>query len=708
MPASQTGRFLKVNTPLGADAFLLRSFSGGEGMSRLFRFRLDLLSEQNDVAFADLVGESVSFGVQLADGESYRWFNGIVSRFALTGDEGRYSVYQAEIVPKLWRLTRTADCRIFQQKTVPQIIEELFGEFGLTDYELSLNATYDTWDYCVQYRETAFNFISRLMEQEGIFYFFRHEERKHTLVLADGVSAYQDCPGQSTVQFDQGAGVAGSPDVVRRWRLEHELRPGKYALTDYNFQTPSTSLLVTTNSIVSEGDNDALEVFDYPGEFEERAGGETWVKARMEEEEAPHAVASGDGNVRAFAAGRRFTLAGHSRSDQNGQYLLTALEHSGTNGDLEAGGSTAVQGVYSNHFTAIKADVVFRPARVTPRPPVQGTQPAIVVGPADEEIYTDQYGRVKVQFYWDRLGENNENSSCWVRVSQLWAGEGWGAIHIPRIGQEVLVDFLEGDPDRPVIVGRVYNAEQMPPYTLPDNMTQSGIKSRSSKEAAAENFNELRFEDKKGEEQVYFHAEKNFDRVVENNDTLKVGFEKKDAGDQTVEVFNNQTITVGAGEGEAADGSQTVVVYKNRTETVKTGDETVTIDQGKRTHTVEGDETLTVRTGNRSVNVDTGNDTHTIAQGNREVKIDMGNDTLTISQGNHTVKIDMGKSETEAMQSIELKVGQNSVKIDQQGVTISALKVAITGQTQAEFGGLMTTVKADGILTVQGSLTKIN
>jgi type VI secretion system secreted protein VgrG len=362
---------------------------------------------------------------------------------------------------------------------------------------------------------------------------------------------------------------------------------------------------------------------------------------------------------RRLAAGHKFTLVTPPGDvlakslKAEGAYVLTAVTHTLKGGsDFQSGAPGPFE--YRVEFVCIPAALPFRPPRTTPRPRVAGTQTAVVVGPAGEEIFTDKYGRVKVQFQWDREGKKDADSSCWARVGSIWAGKQWGAIHIPRIGQEVIVDFLEGDPDQPIILGSVYNAEQMPPYKLPDNKTQSGLKSRSTLKGSPDNFNELRFEDKKGSEEVYFHAEKNFTRIVENNDTLKVGFEKKDQGDQTMEVFNNQKLTVGAGKAQAADGSQTVSIYKDRTAT-----------------------------------------------------IEMGNDSLTIKMGNQTTKLNLGKSETEALQSIELKVGQSSVKVDQTGVTIKGLMIQVEGQVMTQVKGLMTQVTADAILTAKGALTMI-
>jgi len=396
-------------------------------------------------------------------------------------------------------------------------------------------------------------------------------------------------------------------------------------------------------------------------------------------------------------------LERHFNAD--GKYVLTSVSHSASLDSYRAGSQDEFR--YTNQFTSQPLELPFRPARLTPKPVVQGTQTAVVVGPPGEEIWPDKYGRVKVQFRWDREGKNDAKSSCWVRVTTMWAGKQWGMVHIPRIGQEVVVAFEEGDPDQPLIVGSVYNFEQMPPYNLPDHKTQSGLKSRSSKQAGAANFNELRFEDKKDSEQIYVHAEKNFDGVIENNETRKVGFEKKDNGDQTIEVFNNQVLKVGCSK--ASDGSQTIDVYKDRTETVETGNETVTIKKGNRTVKVDtGNDTHTIKTGNRTVQLDKGNDTHQLKMGNRDVKIDLGNDALTIKMGNQTTKLKLGKSSTEAMQGIELKVGQSSIKIDQMGVTIKGMMVKIEGQIQTEVKGLMTTVQGSAMTTVKGAITMIN
>lgn len=656
---TQDGRLFQIDTPLGKDALLLKGFSGTEGISRLFRFELDLLSEDPSISFADIIGKNVTVSLKQADG-TYRYLNGFISRFAQTATEEVFTSYEAEMVPWLWFLTRNANCRIFQNKTIPDIIKQVFDDLGFNNYTDSLQGSYDTQEYCVQYRESDFNFVSRLMEEYGIFYFFRHEQGNHTLVMGDDPSAHADCPGQSSLRYTSVAGGALDEDVITGWRAVQELRTGKYTLTDYNFTTPSTSLLVNEPTIHNVGGNDKYETYDYPGEHLNKGAGQSLAKVRMQEEEAGHYIAHGTSEARALVSGYKFTLKEHSRADTNGDYILTELHHSARTEAYGTSGS-AEEDNYSNSFACIPSSVPYRPVRATPRPVVQGLQPAVVVGPDGEEIYTDKYGRVKVQFFWDRLGENDENSTCWVRVSQAWAGKNWGALFLPRIGQEVIIDFLEGNPDQPLIVGRVYNAEQMPPATLPDKQNISGFRTHSTKNGGDHDANVLTFDDTKGSEVFYMRAQKDKAVRVENNDDLKVG--------------NDQTITI----------------HNNRTEVVEQGDEKVTIQRG-----------------NRTVTVDMGDDTHHIKMGNRAVNIDMGNDSLRIKMGNQDVKLDLGQSTTEALQSITLKVGQSSIVLNQMGVTIKGMMISIEGQTLTQVKAMMTQVNGDAMLILKGGLTMIN
>ena len=671
-----TGLF-SITTPLGANKFLLKSFRGSEGISRLFHFDLDLLSEDNAISFADIIGQSVTITVKQVDGTP-RYFNGYISRFGQGSSDQTFTSYHAEMVPWLWFLTRAADCKIFQNMSIPDIIKKVFTDLGYTDVTDSTTKTYQPRDYCVQYRETSFNFVSRLMEEYGIFYFFKHEDSKHTLVLADDPSCNDVCPGFNQFRFYVDPTAVLDEDVINSWQAEQELRTGKSTLTDYNFITPATSLLATSPTIDTVGGNSKFETYDYPGEYLTNSDGQTLSKIRMEEEEAVHMVIHGASDARSLVSGYKFTLKEFYRDDMDGDYLLTEIDHVGA-AAAYGNAREGQQDHYSNSFRCIPATVPFRPQRTTPQPTINGPQPAVVVGPSGEEIYTDQYGRVKVQFFWDRVGKKNENSSCWVRVSQLFAGKGWGAMFLPRIGQEVLVEFMEGDPDQPVITGRVYNADQTTPGALPDKMNVSGWRTRSTKGGGEHDANVLAFDDTKGSEVFYMRAEKDMAIRVQNN--------------EDTHVMNNQTITVD----------------QDRTESVTKGNEAVEIKEGNRTHKVTmGNETLQVAQGNRVVKVDQGNDTHTIGMGNRSVEIKMGNDSLKISMGNQDVKLDLGASSTEAMQSITLKVGQSSIVVDKMGVTIKGMMISIEGQIQTQVKGLMTQVNGDAMLQCKGGITMIN
>lgn len=671
----QADRHLTVATPLGEDALLLTEFDGSEGLSQLFRFRLGVIAENGTaVDFEKLLGQKITATLALAGGEA-RHFNGICSRVGEGVPDATFTPYQLEIVPQPWFLTRIAQSRIFQQVTVPDILKQVFQ--GL-DVDYQLQGTYEPRDFCAQYRETDFAFASRLMEEEGIFYFFKHRADGHTMVLGDDPQAHPDLPIVSRIEFEDAEGGVREPDRIHAWEKSQELRSGKVTLWDHCFELPHKHLEADKPTLESAlvggvthklkvGRNDRLELYDYPGGYAQRfdgidpGGGERaadlskifadnqrTVGLRMQEEAAQALLIRGSGYCRYLASGHKFTLARRGAAD--GQYVVVGVHHvAKLAGDYRSGRGGEL--AYENSFTCIPAALPFRPVRSTPRPVVHGTQTAVVVGPAGDEIFCDKYGRVKVQFHWDRQGQNDANSSCWVRVGTPWAGRQWGAIHIPRVGQEVLIAFEEGDPDRPIIVGGVYNADQMPPYTLPDNKTQSGLKSRSTLSGTPDNFNELRFEDKKGSEQVYFHAEKDFDRVVENNDTLQVGV----PGPSMVE------------------GSQTTTIYKDRTETIKTGNETLDIKMGNRT-----------------------------------VVIHMGNDSLTLKMGNQTTKLDLGASSTEAMQSIELKVGQSSIKVDQMGVTIKGMKLSFEGMMMTEVKAPITQINGDAMLKCQGGITMIN
>ncbi len=675
--ATQADRLFEVSSPLGKDVLLFRAMSASERLSHPFEFDLELLSKDHDIELDDVVGQLMTVRLDLPAERKTRYFNGYVSQFSYEGGLREFSRYRATLRPWLWLLTRRADCRIFQGKTVPEIIEQVFQDDGFSDFEKRLSGSYRTWEYCVQYRETDFNFVSRLMEQEGIYYYFKHEDGKHTLVLSDSVSAHDPIPGFETVPYYPPIeGSHRERDHLSAWSVAKQVQPGKYSLRDFDFEKPSADLETRNNNPLDHAQKE-FEVYDYPGEYVETGDGETYARIRLEELQSQHERGYGSGNAAGLFAGGLFKLDGFPRDDQNREYLVVSST-SELSSEAYMAGMGSGESDSQCSIVALDSKTPYRAPRITPKPIVQGPQTAIVVGPSGEEIHTDDYGRVKVQFHWDRKGKDDENSSCWIRVSYPWAGKNWGAVHIPRIGQEVIVDFLEGDPDRPIITGRVYNAESTVPYALPDNMTQSGIKSRSTKKGTGDNFNEIRFEDKKGEEEIYVHAEKDMNRVVENNDTLKVGFDKKDPGDQGVEINNDQSLSVGHDRSKSVGNDETTSIGNNRTEDVGK-DETISIGEN-RAESVGKDETISIGE-NRTETV--GKDEKITIGQNRTEKVakdetvDIG-DNRTHSVGKDDM-LQVGKRLlVQAGDEIVLQTGSATITMKKNGdITIDGKNVSI-------------------------------
>ncbi len=552
----QQNRKVRVTTPVGEDVLLLKGFSGTEEISRPFRFEVEMIAEnKKKVPFDEMLGEKVTVHLLLADESSEQHFNGVCVRFAQAGRDEDFTTYRAELVPELQLLAHKAQSRIFQRKSVPEILKEVMK--GVTA-DWQLEGQYEKRDFCVQYRETDFGFVSRLMEEEGIFYFFRHEDGRHTMVVADSSAAFPDLPGESEITYEELEGGARDDNRIWAWERAQEARPTKCLLCDHTFELPHKHLeaespLVDsvqagkeTHKLKVKG-SDGWELYDWPGAYAQRfdginrSGGEQegelqkifqdnsrTVEIRIDEAATLAVVARGKSNVKHFMAGHKLTLKRHFSSD--GAYVLASVTHRASFGaDYRSGKDPLL--TYENSFTCFPSALPYRPKRLTARPVVHGSQSAVVVGPKGEEIFTDKYGRVKVQFHWDREGKNDEDSSCWVRVGQLAAGRRWGASHWPRIGQEVIVDFFEGDPDQPIIVGTVYNADQMPPYLGqgPDSKHRndnkvSGFKSNTTK--GGQGFNELRFDDTKDKEQVFIHAEKNMDTRVKSSSMESVGSAK--------------------------------------------------------------------------------------------------------------------------------------------------------------------------------------
>jgi type VI secretion system secreted protein VgrG len=616
MPDSfvQTGRPLTITTALGPDALIVLGVEGREAISELYRFEADVLAPGDPLKFDDLLGQEVTLTLA-ADTSDPRYLSGIVCAIeqtetvAFDPNGAPSNRYRLAIVPKLWLLSRRHGSRMFQQQTIAQILSSALSGCNA---RFELTTEYHPRDYCVQYRETDLNFVLRLMEEEGIYFFFRHTAGGHEMVVSDSPLSQPELDGPFL--YEPVDNLAGESYRISSWRRTQEIRSGKCALWDSCFELPGRNLAAAKQppEEFSSAAGKELELYDYPGGYASRFDGvnksggdqasdlqkifednQRTVNLRMQADTASGIRITGRSGASRFLAGAKFSFSRHFSDD--GSYLLTSVTHRST----QPLGTDSFDSpfTYENDFTCIPAALTFRPQRATPIPFVRGTQTALVVGPAGEEIFTDKYGRVKVQFPWDREGERDIDSSCWIRVATSWAGKGWGAVHIPRVGQEVIVAFEEGDPNQPIVIGSVYNAANMPPYTLPEHRTQSGVKTRSTPGGGG--YNEIRFEDQKGKEQIVVHAEKDVSTAIGNV---------------------------------------------------------------------------------------------------RETTI--GQDDLT--------KIERGKSVTEAMESIEFKVGESSIKLDQQGITIKALNIRIKGTALVEIDGLTTKIQGESFLIAKGGMVLIN
>jgi type VI secretion system secreted protein VgrG len=682
---------ITLTSPLPAGDLLFESMTSSAGLSMLGETRLNLLSSKPDLKPEDLLGKPVTVTMLLRD-DGKRYLNGYVTRFGIGAHRGRYYSYQAVVSPWLWFLTRTADCRIFQDLSVPDIVKKVFEDSGVSSFEFKLFRTYRKWVYCVQYRESDYNFVARLLEHEGIYWYFEHQDGAHKLTLVDSHSAHDAAPSCESLPFIAG-GTATAPDTdsISEWTFAREVRSGKFALTSYDFERPSTDLKVKAEQDRSYSQSD-YELFDFQGDYVVAADGSQLVDDRRDEVQTAFESLQGHSNAQGIEVGRLLKLTNHPREDQNEQYLITGLSVHAYADGYESGNEA---GGFECDFTAVPAAQQFRPARRTPKPFVQGPQTALVVGPGGEEIFTDKYGRVKVEFHWDRLSKGNETSSCWVRVSHPWAGKNFGVIHLPRIGQEVVVDFLEGDPDQPIITGRVYNAEQMPPWDLPANATQSGILTRSSKGGGYGNANALRFEDKKGSEQVWLHAEKNQDIEVENDETHWVGH------DRTKTIDHDETTHVKHDRTETVDNNETITIHGMRTETVDKN-ETITIHQN-RTEAVDLNEKITIGV-NRTENVGAN---ETIAIGaNRTISVGASETATVALQRTHAVGVNetiaIGAAQQVAVgaaQSITVGANQSTSVGADQSNTIGANQTTTVGSNQTN------TISADRTLSVSGGQT---
>jgi len=661
---SNTSRFEFAIAGVDAELRIVRC-SGREELSRPFVFRLEVASEDHALALAQVVDQRAVLGIRGEDDQ--RYVNGIISRCE-QGEVGqRFALYHLELVPAIWRLHYRHNCRIFQDQTAPEIIVKLLKELGLggDEYRQSLQGQHPKREYCVQYRESELDFISRLMEEEGIFYFFEHADDKHVMIMADHAAIHPAVAGDGNARYVPRQVGAVSDEHVFRFTHAETLRPGISTLRDFNFKRPAQDL----TGVFRAPSDERLEVYDYPGIYDESGLGTALAQVRLEELRVPRSSGGGAGTCYRFLPGYTFNLKEFPREDFNRKYLLTAVTTEGAQPQVleETAGSGGSQ--FSNTFTCIPFGVPYRAPRLTPKPLVHGSQTAIVVGPAGEEIYTDEFGRIKVQFHWDREGQGNEKSSCWIRTSQTLAGTGWGAVALPRIGQEVIVDFLEGNPDRPIVTGRVYHGTNRPPYALPEHKTRTVFKSNSSKGGSG--FNEIRIEDKQGQEQIFVHAERNQDTRVKNDSLEWIGHDRHliVKRDQLEQVEADKHLLVKRDQVEKVLGDLHQTIEGDRLQAIK-GTQNLTVT-GDRKEAVQGEHNLKVTGAANLASAQTwsqkaGQDMHIKAGMNMAID---GGMNVHIKGGANVVM--------EAGASLTIKAGGAFVNLSPAGVAISGPLVLI-------------------------------
>lgn len=590
MATTQADRIMQLTTPLAPDYLLINTLSAEEGLSKLFEVQMELLHEENEegfeptiVAANDLLGKVAVVKIIQPD-ETSRYFHGICNRFSQGSRNGRFTFYNITVVPQVWILTQHIQSRIFQHKTVKQILAEVFDGFDVKD---ETTTDFKPRNYCVQFQESNFDFASRLMEEEGIFYFFEHTDSAHRMILADKPESHRECPVKSEIPYHLNIDPEKFEASIHKWASDYRLQTGRMTIWDHSFQLPKNKLDAGQPSRFNIGGNQELEKYEFHGGYSrkydgiDRTGGERsdldnvfpdrerTAEIRMQALDAKHHVISGTGDCSSMTAGHRFKLTYYPVSNMDGNYVITSVRHQGLqNPDYISGESPSQP--YLNEFECIPHPAPpFRPLQVTRKPIMRGAQTAVVVGPPGEEIFTDKYGRVKVQFHWDRYGRNDADSSCWLRVLKDSAGAKWGTFYLPRIGQEVIVDFMEGDPDQPIISGCMYNAESMPHYDLPKYKTLTYIKTHST--PGGKGYNELRFEDNAKKEQVFLYSQKRMDFRARGSHYETCGGNRQEVIGLRYdnEPGGNLAITVGGNYDLHVKGDQYIGIDKKLFEGVK-------------------------------------------------------------------------------------------------------------------------------------------
>ncbi len=691
-------------------------FTGSEAISEPFQFDLDLASTDGEIDFEKVIGQPGLLTLHGSAGK--RHLHGVVNRFDQTGREGKWSFYQARIVPDLWLLSRRATCRIFQNQNIPDILKTVLKEGGvLSDrVRFSLKKGYAPRDYTVQYRESDLAFITRLMEQYGLFYFFEHASDKHVMVISDDPVVHVPIAAPANVIFRlPGTGGVSDQEHLFSFRYHREIRSGMVRLRDFDFIKPRVDL----EQQAEAGGDGKLEVYDYPGEYATSEEGADLAKTRLEALRGTEQVGVGQSDCRRFLPGYRFTLAQHDRSGFNREYLLLKVTHTGSQPQLlgaEAAGRGTGETVYQNDFESIPSEIPFRPTRVTPRPMIPGPQTAIVVGPPGEEIYTDEYGRVKVQFHWDRQGKQDEKSSCWVRVAQTTAGAGYGSLFIPRIGHEVIVSFLEGDPDCPLVIGSVYNGDNRPPCDLPAQKVMTSIKSNSSPGGGGSN--EIRMDDSKGKEGMNITAQydctvnvgNDRNTTVVNNDSLNVSVNRTASVgvNETESVGSNQEVSIGSNQKLSVGSNQEISVGAKQSLSVG-ADQTVSVG-AKRNLTVGGKCTETIGGSHTIINpkmMIASAATYMVTAGAKitksspKIDLNAGSAFKAVSGGKVDVKAS-GKLTQQSGAAMNIKSGA-AMKTQSGG----AMNLKSGAALKAQASGSVN-LKAGGTITQKGSSIKLN
>lgn len=607
--ATQKHRLAELKTSLGTDKLLLSSFTVQESISDLFEIDIECLSADANIDFGQIIGTQCSIRFETLS-RKIRWFSGVLVEASWLGERETMSAYRLTLRPWLWLLTQTSDCRIFQNLSVTDIIKKVFDDLGLKDYELRTQENYPPIEYCVQYRETSFRFVSRLMEHHGIYYHFNHDDGRHVMVMCDARGSHDVIPPLPECRFvGMGERTRDNEEYVTTWLIGRSLQTGKVTLNGYDFNAPKAQM-VHQQSAPGGYAHDKLEIYDYPEPYklpDKEDLGKKFAQARLFAAQAQDQRRQASGNAPSLFPGGLTKITKHPVAAENNEFLVVSASHAFQGEQFSSGSGSG--GSYSGNYLLQPATRPFKQRALTPSPVIAGPQTAVVVGPKGDEIHTDKFGRIKVKFHWDRLGKDDETASRWVRVAQTWSSKGWGGIVIPRIGMEVVVEFIEGDPDRPLVVGTVYNGENNVPYALPANKTQSGFKTRSSTKGTDSHYNELVFEDKKDAEFVRFHAEKDLNSTIEDKETRTIkGKNKKDAGETTrdTQIEKGDDVLFVKGDHKSTiDRHQTLDVKKDRT--VNVGDnEKIEIGVDQKIHvgsniTIEAGTSITLIVGQSKI-----------------------------------------------------------------------------------------------------------